>query len=437
MQVSIETTSGLERRLTVSIPAETVDQEVSKRLADAAKTVSINGFRKGKVPLKVVKQRYGAGVRQEVIGDTINRSFYDAVQKESVRPAGQPAIEPKQLEEGKDIEYVATFEVYPEVEVKDLDAIEVKKYSSEITEKDIDEMIKSLQDAQATWADSKGQAKKGDKVNIDFEGLKDGEAFEGGSAEGSDLELGSGSMIPGFEEGVVGMKAGEEKSLDLTFPEDYHAEELKGAAVVFNIKLNGVQKKKKPKVDEEFFAKYGVEEGGEEKFREEVKSNMEREKERAIKNKTKEQVLDGLLGKNEIEIPAALVQGEIDAMRNQMVQQYGGAAQGMDLKALLPDDMFKEQAQRRTSLGLLISEIVSKEELKADKDKVKALVEEVASTYEDPEQVVNYYYSNEQLLAGVEAAALEDQVVEFILEKAQVSEESIGYQELIKPQAQN
>ena len=437
MQVSIETTSGLERRLTVSIPAETVDQEVSKRLADAAKTVSINGFRKGKVPLKVVKQRYGAGVRQEVVGDTINRSFYEAVQKESVRPAGQPAIEPTQLEEGKDVEYVATFEVYPEVEVKDLEAIEVKKYSSEITEKDIDEMIKSLQDAQATWADSKGQAKKGDKVNLDFEGLKDGEAFEGGSSEGHELVLGSGSMIPGFEEGIVGVKAGEEKSLELTFPEDYHAEDLKGAAVVFNIKLNGVQKKKKPKVDEEFFKKYGVEEGGEEKFREEVKSNMEREKERAIKNKTKEQVLNGLLEKNEIEIPSALVKGEIDALRNQMVQQYGGAAQGMDMSSLLPDDMFKEQAERRTSLGLLISEVVAKEELKADKDKVKSLVEEVASTYEDPEQVVNYYYSNEQLLAGVEAAALEDQVVEFILGKAQVSDEEIGYQELIKPQGQN
>ena len=433
MQVSIETTSGLERRLTVSIPAETVDNEVSKRLKDAAKTVRINGFRQGKVPFKVVKQRYGAGVRQEVIGDSINKSFYEAVQKESVRPAGQPSIEPKQLEEGKDVEFIATFEVYPEVEVKDLESIEVTKYDSEINEKDIDEMIKNLQDQQATWADSKGQAKKGDKVNIDFNGLKDGESFEGGSSEGHTLELGSKSMIPGFEEGIVGMKAGEEKSLDLTFPDDYHAEDLKGAAVVFNVKLNGVQKKKKPKVDEELFAKFGVTEGGEEAFRKEVEKTMAREKDRAIKGKVKEQALNGLLEKNSVDVPSALVAGEIDALRNQMMQQYGGAAKGMDIKSLLPDEMFKEQAEKRSTLGLLISEIVSQEKIVADKDVVRGLIEEMAATYEDPTEVVNYYYSNEQLLASVEAAALEDQVVDYIVGKAKVTEETVPYQDLIKP----
>lgn len=433
MQVSIETTSGLERRLTVGIPADVIDSEVSKRLAEAAKTVRINGFRKGKVPLKVVKQRYGAGVRQEVLGDTINRSFYEAVQKESVRPAGQPSIEPKQVEEGKDIEYIATFEVYPEVKVADLESIEVTRYDAEIEGADIDNMIETLQKSQAEWVDTKAAIKKDFKVNINFEGLKDGESFDGGSAENHELTIGSDSMIPGFESGIIGMKVGETKALDLTFPEDYQAEELKGAAVVFNVTLNSAQKQKLPKLDETFFEKFGVSGGDEEKFREDVKGNMEREKQKALKGKVKDQLMSALLEKNPIEIPAALVTGEIDALRNQTIQQYGGAAENLDMKALLPDDMFKAQAEKRVSLGLLISEIVSSEKIKADKDVVRSLVEEAASTYEDPEEVINYYYSNEQLLQGMEAAALEEQVVDFLIGKATLTDVTVTYEEAVKP----
>ncbi|VUD48280.1 Trigger factor [Thalassocella blandensis] len=436
MQVSIETTSNLGRRLTVGIPAETVDKEVNKRLAEAAKNVRINGFRKGKVPMKVVKQRFGAGVRQEVIGDTINRSFYEAVQKESVRPAGQPSIEPKQLEEGKDVEYIATFEVYPEFEVAGLEDIEITNYDADIADKDIDNMIESLQKSQSEWVDTKAAIKKEFKVNINFEGLRDGEAFEGGSAENHELVIGSGNMIPGFEDGIIGMKPGETKSLDLTFPEDYQVEDLKGAAVVFNITLNSAQKQKLPKLDDTFFEKFGVTEGGEEKFREDVKSNMEREKQKAIKNKVKEQVMEALLEKNEIEVPASLISGEIDALRQQMVQNYGGAAQNLDLKTLLPDDMFREQAVKRTSLGLIVSEIVKNEKIAVDKDVVKRLVEEAASTYEQPEEVINYYYSNEQLMQGVEAAALEEQIVDYIVGKAKVTDANVSYEELMKPAAQ-
>lgn len=436
MQVSIETTSNLGRRLTVGIPAETVDKEVNKRLAEAAKTVRINGFRKGKVPMKVVKQRFGAGVRQEVIGDTINRSFYEAVQKESVRPAGQPSIEPKQLDEGKDVEYIATFEVYPEFEVAGLEDIEITKYDADIDDKDIDKMIESLQKSQSEWVDTKAVIKKDFKVNINFEGLRDGEAFEGGSAENHELVIGSGNMIPGFEDGIVGMKPGETKAIDVTFPEDYQVEDLKGVAVVFNITVNSAQKQKLPKLDDSFFEKFGVTEGGEEKFREDVKANMEREKQKAIKNKVKEQVMDALLEKNEIEVPASLISGEIDALRQQMVQNYGGAAQNLDLKTLLPDDMFREQATKRTSLGLIVSEIVKNEKISVDKDVVKRLVEDAASTYEQPEEVINYYYNNEQLMQGVEAAALEEQIVDYIVGKAKVTDASISYEELMKPAGQ-
>ncbi|WP_299772254.1 trigger factor [uncultured Pseudoteredinibacter sp.] len=436
MQVSIETTTGLERRLTVGVPAEQVDSEVENRLKQAAKTVHLNGFRKGKVPLKVVKQRFGAGVRQEVLGEVMSRSFYEAVQQEGVNPAGQPAIEPKEMGEGKDIEFVATFEVYPEIELADVAGIEVSKPVAEVTDKDIANMIETLQKQQGTFKNVRRKAVKENRLNIDFVGTKDGEEFEGGTAEGQELVLGSNSMIPGFEDGLIGAKKGEEVVLDLTFPEDYQAEELKGAAVQFTVKVNQVAALELPELDEEFFKKYGVEEGGEEKFREEVRNNMERELKNAAKNKVKTQVMDGLLNANSVDVPKALVASEIDALRGQMMQQFGGAAENMDLKSILPDDMFTEQAERRVSLGLIVGELVKKEELKVDADAVKAMVEEMASTYQDPEEVVNYYYSNRELLAGVESAVLEDQVVDFILDKAKVEDVKSEYEDVIKPEAQ-
>ncbi|SMF29465.1 trigger factor [Alteromonadaceae bacterium Bs31] len=433
MQVSIETTSGLERRLTVGIPADVVDQEVDKRLKDAAKTVRINGFRKGKVPLKVVKQRYGAGVRQEVLGDTIQRSFYDAVQKESVRPAGQPQIEPTQMEEGNDIEYVATFEVYPEVELKGLDEMEITRYDADIEDADVDTMIESLQKGQAKWETVDRASADGDQVIIDFDGKIDGEAFDGGSATKHTLVLGSGAMIPGFEDGIAGMKAGDEGSVKVTFPEDYQVEGLRSKEADFAVTVHEVNEQKLPELNDEFYTQFGVTEGGEEKFREDVRENMEREKQRAIKAKLKEQVMNALLEANPVDLPAALVESEINALRQQMVQQYGQSAANLDLKALLPDDMFKAQAERRTALALIISEFVKDKEIKADGDLVRSLVEETASTYEEPEQVVNYYYANEQLLAGVEAAALEEQVVSIIIDGAKVSEVKVSYEEAVKP----
>lgn len=435
MQVSIEATSGLERRLTVGVPADQIDSEVNKRLQQAAKTVRINGFRKGKVPLKVVKQRFGAGVRQEVVGEVMSRSFYDAVRKEDVKPAGQPSIEPKQMEEGKDLEFVATFEVYPEVALSDFSDLEVTRLTAEVTDADIDKMIEVLQKQQASWEEIKRKAKKGDRVNIDYVGTKDGEPFEGGSAENQFLVLGSDSMIPGFEKGLIGCKAGEEHVLDLTFPEDYQAEALRGAAVQFTVKVNGVSAQKLPELDDAFFEKYGVTEGGLEKFRAEVKDNMARELKNAAQAKVKTQVMDALVSKHEVDLPKALVQSEIGALRNQMVQRFGGAANNaqLDFASLLPDDMFTEQAQRRVKLGLVVGEIVKANEIKVDADRVRTMVEELASTYQEPEEVINHYYSNRELLASVESAVLEDQVVDFLLAAGKVKEEASTYDEVIKP----
>lgn len=432
MQVSIETTSGLERRMTVGVPAAEFDGEVNKRLQEAAKTVNINGFRKGKVPLKVVKQRYGASVRQEVMGEMINRTFYDAATKEEVKPAGQPSIEPKENKEGQDFEYVATFEVYPEVELNQTAGFEIEKLTAEVGTEDVDKMIDILRKQQAEWKPVERPAADADQVNIDYVGTKDGEAFEGGSAEKQDLVLGSGSMIEGFESGIEGLSAGDKKTLALTFPEDYQAEELQGAAVEFDVTVNSVSEQELPELSAELYQKFGIETDTEEEFRSEVQKNMGRELKNAVKTQVKTQVMDKLIEANEVALPGALIVGEIDALRGQMAQQFGAQAQNLDLKSILPDEMFEEQAKRRVSLGLVVGEIVKQKEITVDGDKVREMVDEIASTYQDPEEVVTYYYGNQQLLSGIESAVLEDQVVDAIMAEANVTETQSNYEDVLK-----
>ncbi|OZY85037.1 trigger factor [Cellvibrio mixtus] len=436
MQVSLETTSGLERRLTVGVPAEQVENEVENRLKQAARNVSIKGFRKGKVPLSVVKQRFGAGIRQEVVGDVISRSFYAAVQKENVKPAGQPSIQPKQLAVGKDLEYIATFEVYPSVALSDLTVYEITKYKAEVTEADVDNMIEVLRKHQATWSEVDRAAAEGDQVNINFVGTKEGVEFAGGKADNHSLVLGSKSMIPGFEEGIVGMKSGEQKVIAVTFPEDYQAEELKGAAVEFAITLNSVSEAQLPELKKEFFQKFGVEKGGEKQFRKEVKANMDRELANALKAKVKVQVMDALIVSHTTDVPKALVANEIQVLRNQMMQRFGGQQQNFDVKSLLPDTMFQDEASRRVTLGLIVGEIVKSAKLKPDAKRVRTMIEEIASTYQEPKEVIEYYNSNQELLAGIESAVLEDQVVDHIISQAKVSEVETNYDEIIKSNAQ-
>jgi trigger factor len=435
MQVSIETTSALERRLTVGVPAERIESEVNTRLQKAAKTVRIDGFRPGKVPMKVVKQRYGAGVRQEVIGEVMSQTFYEAVSQENLKPAGQPSIEPKSLEEGKDLQYIATFEVFPEIELADYSKLEITKPIAEVTDADIEKMIDVLRKQHASWNDVERAAVEGDQVNIDFLGTKDGEEFAGGKGEGTDLELGSGRMIPGFEDGVVGLKAGEEKTLALTFPEDYHAEDLKGAAVEFKVTVNKVSEQQLPELNDEFFAKFGVQEGGEAKFREDITANMNRELDNASKGKVKGQVMDGLIESHpEVQVPAALAQQEITVLRNQMVQQFGAQASQIDVNSILPDEMFTEQAERRVKLGLILNELIAKKNIKADADKVKETIEQMASTYDDPQEVINYYYGNQEQLQQIEAMVLEDTVVETVLSEATLTEKNSSYDEVLAPE---
>ncbi len=433
MQVSIETTSGLERRLTVGVPAERVDAEVNTRLQKAARNVRLDGFRPGKVPMKIIRQRFGAGVRQEVLGEVMSQSFQEAVIQEKLRPAGQPSIEPKNLEAGKDLEYVATFEVFPDVDVADMSGFDVEKVVATVEDGDIDNIIEVFRKEQGSWDVVERAAADGDTVNIDYVGTKDGEEFTGGSAQGSDLELGSGRMIEGFEAGIGGMKAGEEKTLSLSFPDEYHNEDLKGAAVEFNVTLNTVKERVLAELDAELFTKYGVEDGDLAKFREEIGENMARELKNAITANLKQQVMDAVIKAHEsLEIPRALLQQEIGAMRQQMLQQFGGMGnQELDLESLLPEEMFKDKAEPRVKLGLILSEMISKDKLQADPEKVRAAIEEMASTYQDPEEVINYYYSNQEQLSSVESKVLEDQVVEKLLESANIKESECSYQEAI------
>jgi trigger factor len=434
MQVSIETTSALERRLTIGVPAERIESEVNSRLQKAAQQVRLPGFRPGKVPLKVVRQRFGAGVRQEVLGEVMSRTFYEAVQQQQLKPAGRPAIEPKSMEPGKDLEYVATFEIFPEVVLADVAAIEVSRPVAEVKDADVEQMIETLRKQQGSWVEVDRAAQEGDQVTIDYTGTRDGVAFEGGSAEGAVLQLGSGRMVPGFEDAIVGMKAGEEKVAQLTFPAEYHNEELRGAAVEFRIRLQSVKEQQLAELNDEFFARFGVREGGLEQFRKEVAENMARELKNACKNKVKAQVMDGLLKLHgELDVPRALVVEEIKMLRGQMAQQFGSGAANLDLEKLLPDEMFKEQAERRVKLGLILNEFVAREGIRVDGSRVRQYIEEMASTYENPAEVVDWYYQNRQQLQGVESLVLEDQVVDTILSRARVTDKVQSYQDAIKP----
>ncbi|HBX35822.1 MAG TPA: trigger factor [Pseudohongiella sp.] len=433
MQVSIETTTGLERRMTVTVPATEIDSAVDARLSEAAKTVRINGFRKGKVPMKVIRNRFGAGVRQEILGDVMNRSYYAALNEQGVKPAGQPKIEPKTLEEGKDLEFVAVFEVYPEIELSDFSKIKAEKQVAEVTDKDIDTMIENLRQQRQGWKEVKRQARNDDRVNIDFVGTIDGEEFQGGSAKGTNLVLGSGRMIEGFEKGLLKSKAGDEVTLNLNFPEDYRNKDLAGKPVEFKVTVNSVEAPELPELNDEFFAAFGVTEGGEEGFRKEVKENMERELKKASKNRLKSEVMDTLLDQNDVDVPSALVAAEINVLRQQALQQFGAGAKNLDA-SLLPDDLFREQAEKRVKLGLILGEVIKQQSMRADPAKVREAIEDIAATYEQPEEVINWYYGNKEQLETVESAVLEDQVFDVILEQATVKEKKVSYDELTKPQ---
>jgi len=424
MQVSVETTQGLGRRVTITIAADSIETAVKSELVD--------GFRKGKVPMNVVAQRYGASVRQDVLGELMSRNFIDAIIKEKINPAGAPNYVPGEYKLGEDFTYSVEFEVYPEVELKGLESIEVEKPIVSVTDEDVDGMLDTLRKQQANWKEKEGAVDAEDRVTIDFTGSVDGEEFEGGKASDFVLAMGQGRMIPGFEDGIKGHKAGEEFTIDVTFPEEYHAENLKGKAAKFVINLKKVEERELPELTEEFIKRFGVEDGSVAGLRAEVRKNMERELNGAVRNRVKSQAIEGLVKANEIDVPAALIDSEIDVLRRQAAQRFGGnQQQAMEL----PRELFEEQAKRRVVVGLLLGEVIRTHELKADEERVKGLIEEMASAYEDPSEVVEFYGKNKELMDNMRNVALEEQAVEAVLAKAKVSEKATSFNELMNQQA--
>lgn len=431
MQVSLETTAELERRLTIGVPAAEIDGAVGERLEKAARTVRLNGFRQGRVPLRVVRQRFGASIRQEVVGEAMSRSFYDAVTREGVRPAGPPRIDPVRDQPGEDLQYIAIFEVYPQVTLAELSDFTVTRPVAEVSDADLDAMIERLRQQRATWEVVERAAMTGDQVSVAYQGRRNGELFPGGSAEDALLVLGSGRMIPGFEDSVIGMRAGETRTASLRFPEDYNEESLRNAEVDFEIRVTAVRERKLPALDAEFLKQFGIDDGDMDRFRAEVRKNMERELTVALRSKVKNRVLNELLARHEVALPQALVANEIGIVRQQMVAQFGGGAQ-FDA-AMLPDELFTEQARRRVKLGLIVAELIKAAQIRLDEERTRARIAEIAAGYEQPDEVVRYYLSNEDALNGVQGSVMEDQVVDHILDKARVTDETLSYTAALQP----
>ena len=417
MQVSIETLEGLERKMTVQIPSERVSEAVEKKLRDLSKTVKIDGFRPGKVPLKVVQQKFGGHVRQEVIGDVIESSYQEALIQEKVRPAGMPSIDSISSEEKQDMSYTATFEVYPEVDELDLKSIKVEK-------------LDKLREQRKTWKETTGAAKKGYQVMVDFEGRIDGELFEGGAGKDMPVEIGAGQMLPEFESGLEGIKAGEQRTVEVNFPEDYHGADVAGKTAEFTLKATRVSKPELPEVDAEFAKGFGVEDGDLDKMRADIRANMEKEKNERLKANLKNAVMAGLQEHNEIIAPSALVSEEIGNLRAQAAQRMGQDPQSVN-ETSFPDELFRQEATRRVQLGLLISEVIKKEKIELNQELVDAAIEEMAVAYEQPDQVRAYYRQNQQARSSIEAMVLEDQVVAHILEQAQVTEKKVSFEDLM------
>lgn len=431
MQVSVEKTSELSRKMTVSIPDAVVQEKMETRFKSLAREVKVDGFRPGKVPASMVKKLYGERVRNEVTGDLIQSSYFEALQQQNLIPAGQPHIQP--AENDNNFEYVAEFEVYPEISLEGISQLQVTRPLAAVTEADIDDMIEKLRQQKKTWQTAERASQQGDLVTIHFSGVSEGENFTDGKVENYKLEIGAQQMIPGFEDELKGLSVGEIKTFSITFPEKYNSEKLAGKPAEFEIEIVKVEEPLLPELDSEFIRAYGVDEANLEAFRADVKANMERELVQGLKTKLKNAVMDALFENIAINTPNALIDQEIQAM----MQPYAERAKKMRMKLeelQLPRDVFEGQARRRVALGLILGEIIQKNEIKIDAGKVRAVIEDMAKSYEKPEDVVNWYYADKNRLNDVQQMVLEDQAVEWVVTQAQITEKTVGFSDVMEKQ---
>jgi trigger factor len=433
MQVSVETTSELNRKITIQVPEEKIQEKIASRLKSLSRQVKMDGFRPGKVPQDVIKKRYGQQVREEVLSELIQSSFYDAVRDEQLRPAGAPEIKAHKIKEGEGLEYEANFEIMPEFVPMPLEVLEVKRFASEVTEADIDAMIERLREQRKTWREAARPAHEGDRAIVSFEGWLGEESFTKGRVENFPVVLGAKQMIPGFEEKLIGAEAGARLDFELEFPADYPGEKMAGKTGRFSIDVLKIEEGVLPELDTEFAKSFGVEDGDLAAFRQDIRDNMEREMRRALQARTKRSIMDALYAHNAIALPSVLINDELE----NLTVPYREAAR--ERKQSLDEPKLKEQlaplAQRRVALALILGKLIEAHNLSVNPARVRAAVEDIALSYEDSEAVIRWYYGEKERLQEIENMVMEDQIVDLVLEKAKTTEERIGFHELVQASA--
>ena len=430
MQTSIETLSKLERKLNMAVPAEQIDREVEQRLRKLSRTVRMDGFRPGKVPLKIVAQHYGPQVRSEVIGDAVQKAFSEVIKEQRLRVAGYPRIERKEGGDEKQLAFSATFEIYPEIKLGDLASVKVRRPAHAVDEADVDHTIAIMRKQRATWEAVTRASISGDRVTVDFSGRIDGSEFSGGKGTGMPVVIGEGRVLPEFESGLTGVRAGEQRTFPVSFPSDYPGKEVAGKAASFEVSVKGVEAPKLPEVDADFAKSLGVADGDITKMRAEVKANVEREVKKRVESELKQSVMQALIDSTGLELPKSLT--EIEMQR--MVQETRAdlEARGVKLEKLpVSPEALEAQARRRVTLGLILGEAVKAHDLGAKPEQVRALVTEHAQTYEQPFEVVKWIYSEPQRLSEFEGLAVEANVVKWVLERAKVEDEAVGFDKLM------
>jgi trigger factor len=431
MTSQLEQLGSLQRRLSLAVPLVQVEQQVAKRLRDISRTAKLPGFRPGKVPMRMVTQSYGAQVQSEVLGDSVSKVLTDAITELKLRVAGQPSIERKEGGPETEFGFTATFEVYPEVQVGDVSSLKLERIACEVTDSEVDRTLEVLRKQRTTWTDSLENAKDGDRVTMDFAGTLDGIEFEGGKAQDFPFELGQGRMLPDFESGVRGAANNDIRRFDVGFPADYGSKDLAGKTAQFEVRIKKIESPVLPALDAEFAKQLGVADGDLAKMRAEVRSNIEREVSQRTRQRTKNMVLDSLPVLAEFELPQSLIQNESATLAERTKADL--QARGVDVSKMpVPVDAFKEQAEKRVRLGLLVSEIVKQHSLQPKPDQIRKQIEEMSQGYENPGEVIRYYFSDKQRLAEVEAVVTEQNVVEWALNKAQVTDKQIAFDELMQ-----
>lgn len=432
MEVQLESSDGLLRQMKVRIPAERVSQAVDARLRNIARRAKIPGFRPGKAPLKLIQSQYGEQARLDVVTDLVRSSYPEAVEQAGVNPAGAPSFEVTAESPGAELEYVASFEIYPEITLGALDSLTVEKPVVEVAAADIDKLVENLRRGRRTLERVERAAVAGDVCEVDFVGRIDGEVFEGGAGKNAEIEIGAGRMLPDLENGLIGHAAGDTFVVELAFPADYRAEDLAGKTAQFEVTIHEVREPRLPEIDEDFLKQHGIEEGGAEALRDKCRAALEKERDKAVRNLIKGQALDGLLQMHPIEVPKALVQREIPRLREEAASRFNLAGVSDEQKEqMLPDEIFEQQAQKRVALGLLVGEVMRTLEIKLDPARVERTLDEMAADYEQPEQVKQFYRSRQDLMQGLRALSLEEQVVETLIASGQVTEKPMSLDELL------